>query len=248
MKVVVTGGTGLIGRRVVQRLQHRGDEPVVAARSTGVDLLTGVGLEQALEGAEAVVDLGNLATISRRRAERFFEAGTTHVLRAAQRAGVGHLLTLSVVGADRIDYGYYLGKRRQEELVTAGPVPWTLLRSTQFHEFAGQVVAMARGPLVPCPVMLCRSVSAGEVADRILDLLDAGPQGVAAPISGPEEIGLVTMVRRHLAAQHLRRLVVPVRLPGAVGAAMRSGGLVPSGGDVRGAVTFEQYLATLPRR
>src|SRR5579875_1210694 len=144
VRIAVAGGTGTVGRLVVEELAARGHLPVVLARSVGVDLVTGAGLGDALDGCEVVVDTANVATSGRRRAIEFFDRTTTTLLAAARSAGVSHHVVLSIVGIDRVGYGYYLGKRRQEELVVAGDVPWTILRATQFHEFAGQLLERIR--------------------------------------------------------------------------------------------------------
>ncbi len=249
MRVAVAGGTGLLGRLVVGELTERGDEAVVVARSVGVDVTTGVGVDAALAACDAVVDVTNIATTRRGRAVAFFEAVSRQLLAGAQRAGVGHLVTVSIVGVDTIDFGYYLGKRRQEELLAAGSVPWTLLRATQFHEFAGQLVARTSvGPMVVVPAMLSRPVAAGEVAAHLVDLVHAGPQGVALPLAGPQTLPMADMVRRYLAATGRRRVVLPVRMPGRSGAAMATGRLIPAEPCNSGTITFEEYLSDLPAR
>ena len=160
MRVAVAGGTGLIGRMVVDTLQLGGDTAVVVARSVGVDLLTGAGLDHALAGVEAVIDVSNIVTTRRGTAVRFFGTATRALLAGGQRAGVTHHIVLSIVGVDRVPWGYYEGKRHQEQLALEGPVPATVLRSTQFHEFADQMLQRG-GPvvLVPKPHHASRSTA-----------------------------------------------------------------------------------------
>lgn len=140
MKIAVAGGTGLAGRLVVEALRARGHAPVVLSRGQGVDLLSGAGLDAALAGAEAVVDVSNVTTTRGSVSVDFFDRAGRHLVGAAARAGVRHLVTLSIVGVDRVRNPYYAGKLRQEEIVRGGAVPWTVLRATQFHEFAGQLL------------------------------------------------------------------------------------------------------------
>ncbi|MCZ2811548.1 SDR family oxidoreductase [Modestobacter sp. VKM Ac-2979] len=248
MRIAVAGGTGLLGALVVAELTRHGDDPVVLARSHGVDLTDGTGLDSALDGVEAVVDVANVTTTSRRRSVAFFTSATSQLLAAAARAGAGHVVTLSIVGADTVDFGYYLGKRRQEELLAAGPVPWTLLRATQFHEFAGQLVERSPRPFVVVPRMATRPVAAAEVAAHLVRLAHDAAQGVAQPIAGPEDHDMGDLVRRLLRATGQRRVVVPVRLPGRAGAAMAGGALVPAEPHVRGRQTYAEHLETLTHR
>jgi uncharacterized protein YbjT (DUF2867 family) len=246
VKVAVAGGTGLLGRLVVQALSEMGDQPIVLARSRGVDLTSGAGVEAALVGCDAVVDATNITTVRRRPAVRFFESVTRHLLGGAQGAGVAQVVAVSIVGVDSVDYGYFLGKRRQEQLLAAGLVPWTLLRATQFHEFAGQVVARGGlGPVVAVPEMLCQPVAAAEAAGCLVRLVHDGPQRVALPIAGPQRLAMAEMVRGYLRATGQQRIVVPFRFPGKVGAAMATGGLIPDGPFRRGETTFDAYLSGL---
>ncbi|MFC6258469.1 SDR family oxidoreductase, partial [Kocuria oceani] len=161
MRIAVAGGTGVVGRHVVETARGRGHEVVVLARSQGVDLSTGAGLD--LAGVQAVVDVTSIRTTSGRSATRFFTEVTRHLLAAERAAGVGHHLVLSIVGLDDAPYGYYAGKAAQERLVQAGEVPWTLLRATQFHEFAGQVHERMRlGPVALVPAMRSQPIAARE--------------------------------------------------------------------------------------
>jgi uncharacterized protein YbjT (DUF2867 family) len=246
MRVAVAGGTGVLGSLVVAELTAVGDDPVVLARGAGVDLTTGTGLGAALVGCEAVVDVVNVATPSRRVATRFFTATTRHLLAACEHAAVGHLVTLSIVGVPEVDYGYYLGKRVQEDLVVHGAVPWTLVRATQFHEFPGQVLRAVPGPVAVVPRMRSRPVAASEVAARLVGLVHGEPQGVTQPIAGPEVLEMTDMARRLLAARGERRPVVGFRIPGRVGRAMAGGALVPAEPFDQGTQTFAEYLAGLP--
>ncbi|MER5264003.1 NAD(P)H-binding protein [Actinosynnema sp. NPDC002837] len=243
MRIAVVGGTGAAGRRVVDEVRRVGHEPVVLSRADGVDLLTGAGLDAALAGAEAVVDVSNPANWrSLEEVERFFTEGTGHLLASAARAGVRHLVVLSIVGSDVVDLDYYLGKRRQEALVAAGPVPWTVLRATQFFEFAWQVLAGATGPVAQVPPMLSQPVSTADVAARLVELAVGEPQGLALPIAGPERIRVVDMARRVVAR---RGDAVRVEEAAEGPAGLSTGALCPAGEYTEGRETFAEYLETV---
>ncbi|GAA4807433.1 SDR family oxidoreductase [Nocardioides caeni] len=243
MRIAVAGGTGLVGRMVVDEVRRAGGEPVVMARSTGVDLTTGEGLDAALAGVEVVIDVSNVETMSAKRAIAFFESATTHLLAAGERAGVRHHVALSIVGCDVVDMGYYLGKRRQEDLVAAGPVPWTVLRATQFHEFAGQMVDRSPRPFALALRMLTQPVAASDVATALVACALGEPAGRAADLAGPRPERLDRLVRRELRRRGARRLAVPVPMAGRVGRQVRGGGLLPGDGASLAAETFDDWLA-----
>lgn len=241
MIIAVAGGTGWVGRLVVDAVRAAGHTPIVLARSTGVDLTTGRGLEEALSGASAVIDVSNVSTVRRAKSVAFFEAATSHLLAAERRAGVGHHIALSIVGCDRVDFGYYYGKRRQEELVLAGPVPATVLRATQFHEFAAQILERG-GPFAITPRMLCQPIAAREVAAALADLAVAVPAGRVPDLAGPREEQMADMMRRLLRTRGGRGRVIEVRMPGRVGASLAGGGLLPDADGPRGVQTYAQWL------
>ena len=243
MRIAVAGGTGVVGRHVVEALVATGHEPVVLARSRGINIVTGEGLESALVGVEAVIDVSNVITTLRRKSEAFFIASTRQLLHAGERAGVRHHVVLSIVGSDRVDYGYYQGKRRQEELVLNGPAPASVLRATQFHEFAAQVLAGTKGPLALVPHMRIQPVAANEVAIALAELACGPALGLADELAGPQEHQLVDLARRVVTARGVHRRVVGVRFPGAAGRAMATGGLLPAADGPRGTQTFDQWLA-----
>ena len=238
MRIAVAGGTGLAGRLVVEAARARGHRPVVIARSAGVDLITGAGLAGVLDGVDVVVDVTNRNTTSRARSVAFFAAVTRNLLAGGERAGVPHHGALSVVGCDRVKLGYYAGKLRQEELVLSGPVPATVLRATQFHEFAAQLLGHAIGPVVPVPDMLSRPVAAREVATALVEAAEGRPVGLAPELAGPEELRMVAMTRQVVRARGLRKVVVPVPL----GRAVRHGGLLPTADGPRGTGTFGEWV------
>lgn len=243
MRVAVAGGTGVVGRHVVAALRHTGHETVVLARATGVDLRTGDGLDAALAGVEVVVDCSNVATLSRSRSAEFFTAATRHLLEAGDRAGVRHHVVLSIVGIDDVDFGYYEGKRRQEQLVRGGSLPFTVLRATQFYEFPGQILAQGRGPVGVVPKMLVQPVAAAEVGARLAELAAGPALGTAPEMAGPDVHELVPLARRVAERRGSPRRVVGLAMPGKVGRAMAGGGLLPRGEPTLGRVTFEEWLA-----
>ncbi|WP_026410885.1 SDR family oxidoreductase [Actinomadura oligospora] len=239
MKIAVAGGTGVAGRFVVDVVKARGHTPVVMSRGRGVDLVSGAGLDAALAGVEAVVDVANLATSRKAAAVEFFDKAGRNLVAAAGRAGVRHLVTLSIVGIDRVRFGYYAGKLRQEEIVQGGAVPWTILRATQFHEFAGQLLDRVPGPIALVPTGRVQPVAVREVAEALVDAALGAPQGMAPELAGPRVESLVGMARSLIAAGGARRRpVLPVYLPGG----MSSGGLLPTGAGPRGTQTFADWL------
>jgi len=247
MRVAVAGGTGVVGRHVVDVARDRGHDVVVLTRGVGVDLTTGDGLADVLVGADVVVDASNSTAQKRADSEAFFGAVTRHLLAAESRAGVGHHIALSIVGIDDVPMGYYQGKLLQERLIAEGGVPWSILRATQFHEFAAQVLHFVKlGPFSFVPRMLSQPVAAAEVGAALVDLAEAGPSGRVPDLAGPEPLQMVDLARRVSKARGQGRRVVPVWMPGA-GKGFRSGALLPTTDGPRGRQTFEEWLAR-PRR
>ncbi|MBY3792105.1 SDR family oxidoreductase [Rhodococcus fascians] len=248
MKIAVAGGTGTVGTHVVDVARERGHEIVVLSRSAGVDLADGTGLSDALAGVDAVVDVASTQTVSAKESTAFFSAVTRNLLAAEIEAGVGHHVALSIVGIDKAPHSYYAGKVEQENMIRSGSVPWTILRATQFHEFAAQIRARASfGPVSIVPKMVSQPIAAREVADRLIDLAERLPAGRVADLGGPREERMAEMVRRYARAIGARGLVLEVPIPGAYGRAMRDGTLVTTTGSDHGFQTFDQWSATQAR-
>ncbi|MFB7892731.1 SDR family oxidoreductase [Microbacterium sp. NPDC056044] len=246
MRIAVAGGTGVVGSHVVEAVRANGHDAVVLSRGSGVDLITGSGLDAALAGVDAVVDTANVSTLKADAAVRFFETATGNLITAAERAGVRHVVLLSIVGVDRMPYDYYAGKIAQERVVEASPVPWTILRATQFHEFAAQLFAQAKvGPLHVAPRARVQPVAAREVGARLAALAAGPAQGRAADFAGPREERLDDMVKAY--ARHIGHggWIPSVSLPGPQMKGMRSGLALPGPGALLGTQTFTESLAAL---
>lgn len=213
MKVVVIGGTGLIGSKVVSKLRQIGHDVVAASPASGVNTLTGEGLAEAVAGAEVVVDVSNSPSFEDRAVLEFFETSGRNLLAAEAAAGVKHHVALSVVGTDRLpDSGYFRAKVAQEKLIKASKTPYTILRSTQFFEFLNGIVQSAtEGQTVRLSPALVQPVVSDDVADALVDVALAAPANGIVELAGPERIGLDKLVGRYLSAkQDARRVVADV--------------------------------------
>ncbi len=249
MRIAIAGGTGTVGRHIVHAVAEAGHEPVVLARSTGTDLVTGAGLDDALTGCEAVIDASGVQTLSAKRALQFFTPATTNLLKAGKAAGVTHHVTLSIVGAITSPHGYYAGKAAQEQLVMDSDRPWSILRATQFHEFAPQTVE--RGAVLGLnmvPKIRSQPVAAAEVATELVGIATGEPRGIAQDLAGPREENVADMVRRYLRAVGRRPRVVEFSMPGAMGAAMARGDILPDQSAHLGRQTFEEWLGEVASR
>jgi uncharacterized protein YbjT (DUF2867 family) len=244
MRLAVAGGTGVVGRYVESALSEAGHVPVTLARARGVDITTGAGLDAALVGVQAVIDVSNVTTMNKDESIAFFEAGTRNLLEAGARAGVAHHVILSIVGIDRVALGYYFGKRRQEEIALSSGRPVSILRATQFHEFAGQVLDRAKGLVAVVPRMRIAPVAASEVADALVELVERPPVGMAPELGGPQERQLTDLARAVLTKRGSRKLLLRVRVPGAAGKAMAGGALLPTGDGPHGRLSFDDWLAS----
>lgn len=245
MRVVVAGGSGTVGRHVVREARERGHDVISLSRRTGQDLLTGEGVAEALAGADVVIDVSSTFTTNAAAAVRFFETATSTLQRAERAAGVAHHVTLSIVGIDDIDAGYYAGKLVHERLVRSGDVPWSLLRATQFHELAEQALAQAAfGPIALAPRMPVRPVAAREVAAVLVDSAEYGPSGRLADLAGPRDEELPEMIRRMSRHDGVRRLVLPVSLPGPYWTALRTDVIRGADDARRGTITFDEWLSS----
>jgi uncharacterized protein YbjT (DUF2867 family) len=245
MRLAIAGGTGAVGRHVVDVARSRGHDAVVLSRSAGVDLEAGTGVAGALAGADAVIDVASVTATSAPRSIAFFETVTRHLLAAEAEAGIRHHVVLSIIGVPAAPYGYYAGKARQEELVQASGDGWTILRAAQFHEFAAQMVDRGRvGPVVVCPGMRCRPIAAVEVAEALVTIAEGAPRGVDRELAGPREESMPDLVRRYLHAIGRRTPVLAVPVPGGFGRALRDGSLLPGPDAALGSLTFDAWLAT----
>ncbi len=198
MKVVIIGGSGLIGRKVVGRLAAHGHDPVPASPATGVDIITGKGLADVLVGADVVVDVSNSPDWEDDAVMEFFTTSSRNLLAAEREAGVGHHVAVSIVGSDRLpDSGYLRAKVAQEAEIEAGSIPYTILRATQFFEFLSQIVeAGADGHSVRLSTGLIQFVAADEVAGTVAELAMGAPVGGRVELGGPEALGIDAWARR----------------------------------------------------
>jgi uncharacterized protein YbjT (DUF2867 family) len=252
--ILLTGGTGTLGRHVLPLLQGAGHDVRVLSRRSqppadGVehvrgDLTTGAGVDDAVRGVATVLHCAGDG--------RHDEQTTRTLVTAATSAGVSHLVLISVVGVDRMPvvgvtgramFGYFAAKRAAEGLVAGSGLPWTTLRASQFHDLILTVVqALAKPPVTLCPTGRVRPVDAGEVAQQLAGLAAGPPRGLVTDLVGPREYDLADLLRSYLRARGRHRLVVPVRLPGPGGRAVRDGALV--GRDTTtGSRSWEDFLA-----
>ncbi|BDZ44423.1 3-beta hydroxysteroid dehydrogenase [Naasia aerilata] len=237
----MAGATGAVGVHVVAALAERGVEVVPLTRGAGVDLLTGSGLDGRLDGCDAVVDVASVQTLRTKQAVEYFTRSTENLLAAEAASGVGHHLALSIVGIDGAEVGYYAGKVAQERAVVGGSIPWTILRATQFHEFADQLRARGRlGPVIVVPTMTIQPVAAVEVGAALADAVLAGPSGRIPDLAGPRVEQLADLVRRCERAPGARTPVFSVPMPRLI---MRTSGLLAGPGARLGKVSFDEWLA-----
>ncbi len=245
MKIVVIGGTGLIGSKLVDKLRADGQDPLAASPDSGVNAITGEGLAEALEGAEVVVDVANAPAWSDAEVLDFFQTAARNLVDAETAAGVGHHVVLSVVGTDRLpDSGYFRAKVAQEEAVRGGSVPYTILRATQFFEFIGRIADSGTdGNTVRLSPALVQPEAADDVAAALADVAVAAPVNGIVELAGPERLRLDELARRILSAKNDPRQVTADAHARYFGAELDDQSLTP-GYDARIAPTrFEDWLA-----
>jgi uncharacterized protein YbjT (DUF2867 family) len=245
MRIAVIGGTGVVGRHTVEVLRGAGRDIIVVARARGVNVLTGEGLDDALVGVDAVIDVTNVQAANAQATQDLFAAATRNLLGAEQRAQVRHHVLLSIVGVDRLEgNAHYAGKRMQEEILSAVPIPFTIQRATQFHEFAGQVVGWTRvGQVATVPPLLVQPVAAADVGDVLADMVAGPPRGRATDLAGPEPQDLVDMARRTLSARGESIRLIPSWRNGVFGVEA-AGEVLLAGPEAQVApTTFDAWLA-----
>jgi uncharacterized protein YbjT (DUF2867 family) len=245
MKIVVMGGSGRIGKRVVRNLQERGHETIPASPSSGVNTMTGEGLASVLVNARVVVDVTNSPDSDDLAVMRFFKTSTQNILAAVKAAHISHHVLLSVVGANRLqDSGYMRAKVTQEELVKTASVPFTILRSTQFFEFLGIIanINTVRGS-VRLPPALVQPVAADDVAEALADVAESQPMNGIVELAGPEHFWLNEMVREYLNARGDPRQVKTDNQVRYFGAELDDRSLMPSEKARLGSMSFSDWLA-----
>jgi uncharacterized protein YbjT (DUF2867 family) len=246
MKIVVIGGTGLIGGKLVKLLREKGHEVLAASPGTGVNAVTGEGLAMALAGAEVVVDVANSPSFAPADVLDFFQKSSRNLGRAEKEAGVRHHVALSIVGTDRLpDNGYFRGKVAQEEIIRQNGLPYTILRATQFMEFLAAIGQSSEvdGTIRLSPALL-QPIAADDVAAALADVALAAPLNGIAEVAGPERFPLEQIVRRALAAAGETRPIVTDPQARYFGSVLAHGSLVPAA-DSRprlGALSYDAWL------
>lgn len=245
MKIVVVGGTGLIGRQLVTRLLRDGHAVSVAAREFGIDAVSGVGLDSAFAGADAVVDVTNVDAAQRSSAKEFFVAASRKLLEAEDRAGVKHHVVLSIVGADAArSTGYFAAKAAQELVVSEGAVPFTIVRATQFYEFAHQVANWNTvADTVHLPPRVVRPIASTDASERLSKVLTQEPINGVTEVAGPDLLRLDDFVRRVLRKDHDNRYVVCNPAAEPVGFNLPSEAVLPGRDAVISETSLEAWLS-----
>ena len=250
MKIVVIGGSGLIGKKLVNNLRQHGHEVVAASPSSGVNTLTGEGLAEALAGAQVVVDVANSPSFEDKAVLEFFETAGRNLLAAEAAAGVGHHVALSVVGTDRLlASGYFRAKMAQEKLIKASKIPYTIVRATQFFEFVGAIAQSATdGQTVRLPPALMQPIVSDDVAAALAEVAVAKPLNGTVELAGPEPIRMDELVRRFLSANRDARKVTTDVHAGYFGTAVNDQSLTPGDNPRIGPTRFEDWLSrSIPR-
>jgi uncharacterized protein YbjT (DUF2867 family) len=244
MKVVVIGGSGLIGKKVVKDLRQRGHDVLAASPSSGVNTVTGEGLAQALAGAQVVVDVSNAPSWEDDAVLTFFETSGRNLLAAEAAAGVGHHVALSVVGTDRLlASAYFRAKLAQEKRIKASPIPYTIVRATQFFEFVGSIAQLAtEGQTVRVPPDLMQPIAADDVASFMAEVALAEPLNGTVELAGPESIRQDDLVRQFLKATGDARTVIADPQALYYGIAVNDQSLTPGDHPRLGPTRFEDWL------
>jgi len=247
MKIVVVGGTGLVGSRLVAVIGRQGHDVVSAARTTGVNSFTGEGLADALEGANVVVDVSNSSYTDEEGAREFFETSTLNLLTYGAAAGIRHHVALSVVGTERLadsERGYFRAKFEQEQLIRESTTPFSIVHATQFFEFLGSIADEAtHGSLVRVPNVRIRPMAADDVAAAVDRVATGAPENGIVEFAGPEVFTLDQLVARRLRAQHDGRSVVADPLARYFGNTLGEDELLPGAGAVIAPTRFDEWLA-----
>jgi uncharacterized protein YbjT (DUF2867 family) len=244
MKIVVIGGSGLIGSRLVAKVRELGQEAVAASPSSGVNTLTGEGLAEVLKGASVVVDVSNAPSWEDAAVMEFFETSTRNLLACEATAGAGHHVALSVVGSERLlESGYFRAKIAQENLIKSSSIPYTIVRATQFFEFVKGIVDFSTdGNKVRLPTALIQPMSADDVASAVGRIAMGSPVNGTAEVGGPEKFPLNELARLYLTAQRDPREVVADAQARYYGVKLGERTLVPDDGARLGETRFEDWL------
>ncbi|CAB3787441.1 SDR family oxidoreductase [Paraburkholderia fynbosensis] len=244
MKIVVIGGSGLIGSKVVNDLRTRGHDVIAASPASGVNTITGEGLADALRGAQVVVDVANSPSFEDKAVLEFFETSGRNLFAAEIAAGVTHHVALSVVGTERLaESGYFRGKIAQEKLIRASGVPYTIIQSTQFFEFVGGIVQSGtEGDTVRLPTAYIQPISSDDIALAVADYALGKPLNGVVEVAGPERIRLPELVEHFLSATHDPRKVVADPHARYFGAELYDDTLVPGANPRLGSVTFDTWF------
>ena len=245
MKVVVIGGTGLIGSKLVTKLREQGHEAVAASPNSGVNTLTGEGLAEVLQGASVVVDVSNSPSFEDAAVLNFFETSTRNLLAAEAAAGVGHHVALSVVGTERLtESGYFRAKIAQEKLIKSSSIPYSIVHATQFFEFVKSIAdAATDGSTVRLAPVLIQPMAADDVAGAVARVATGSPLNATVEVAGPEQFRLDALIRMGLSARNDPREVTADPHARYFGAELGERTLVP-GADARlGEIHFEDWLS-----
>lgn len=245
MKILVIGGTGLIGSKLVKLLDERGHEAIAASPATGVNTVTGEGLDAALAGVDTVVDVANSPSFEDRAVLEFFQASGRNLMAAEARAGVRHHVALSVVGTQRLaESGYFRGKIAQEALIAAAGIPYTIVHSTQFFEFLGGIVQSGtEGSTVRLSPAFVQPIASDDVALAMADATLAPPVNGIVEIAGPERVRLAELAQRYMARTGDTRSVQADADARYFGALLGDETLVPGPGARLGRIDFETWLS-----